>query len=95
MLSLILNKRQEDLDVSPCSERTHFPLTSAYLCQDCNSVVNCAMKCPACASTVLLSLSAVLDREVETVVEEIEYEYEYEFVPASARMRTALQEVAA
>ena len=75
-------------------ERVHFPLISAYLCQDCNSVGNCAMKCPACASTVLLSLSAVLDREVEAVVEEIDHEYDYEFIPASQRMRE-LEEVAA
>jgi len=94
MLSLILNKRQEEQDATPCSERAHFPLTSAYLCQDCNSVGNCAMKCPACASRVLLSLSAVLDREVKAVVEEIEHDYEYEYIPASTRMR-ALEEVAA
>ncbi|HEY3628647.1 MAG TPA: hypothetical protein VGL00_20330 [Terracidiphilus sp.] len=45
----------------------HIPLRSAYLCQDCNSVGNCARQCPACASEVLLSLSAVLDREVTEV----------------------------
>ena len=94
MLSLILTKKQEDHDVSGCTDRSHFPLTSAYLCQDCNSVGNCAMQCPACASTVLLNLSSVLDRKVETVVEEIEREYEYEFVPASVRVRQ-LEEVAA
>jgi ferredoxin len=43
----------------------HIPLTSAYLCQDCNSVGNCARQCPACASTVLLALAGVLDREPE------------------------------
>jgi len=43
----------------------HIPLSSAYLCQDCNSVGNCARQCPACASYVLMSLSGVLDREVE------------------------------
>ncbi len=42
----------------------HIPLKSAYLCQDCNSIGNCAIRCPACASEVLLGLSAVLDREV-------------------------------
>ena len=94
MLSLILTKRQDEQDGAPCSEHAHFPLTSAYLCQDCNSVGNSSMKCPACASTALLNLSAVLDRKVETVVEEIEREYEYEFIPASTRMRQ-LQEVAA
>jgi len=41
----------------------HIPLAGAYLCTDCNSVGNCAMKCPACASTVLLGLAGVLNRE--------------------------------
>jgi hypothetical protein len=40
------------------------PLISAYLCQDCNVVGNCAMSCPACASRVLMGLAGVLDREV-------------------------------
>jgi hypothetical protein len=43
----------------------HIPLSSAYLCQDCNCVGNCAGQCPACASSVLMNLSGVLDREVE------------------------------
>lgn len=46
----------------------HIPLTSAYLCQDCNSIGNCARQCPACASEVLMSLSGVLNREVHEVV---------------------------
>jgi ferredoxin len=41
----------------------HIPLTSAYLCQDCNSIGNCAEQCPACASVVLLNLASILDRE--------------------------------
>jgi len=41
----------------------HFPLDSAYLCQDCNSVGNNSRTCPACASAVLMSLATVLDRE--------------------------------
>ena len=40
----------------------HFPLTSAYLCQDCSAIGNSANKCPACASEVLMSLSVVLNR---------------------------------
>lgn len=41
----------------------HIPLTRAYLCQDCDSIGNCATQCPACASTVLLGLACVLNRE--------------------------------
>ena len=43
----------------------HIPLTSAYLCQDCNCVCNCADQCPACASVVLMGLARVLDRKPE------------------------------
>jgi hypothetical protein len=42
----------------------HIPLTAAYLCQDCNSIGNCSVQCPACASGVLLSLAGVLDRDL-------------------------------
>ncbi len=41
----------------------HMPLSSAYLCQDCSSVGNCSKQCPACASSVLMALATVLDRE--------------------------------
>jgi hypothetical protein len=43
----------------------HFPLTSAYLCPDCECVSNCAKQCPACASQVVMSLAEVLDRRAE------------------------------
>jgi hypothetical protein len=43
--------------------RQHIPLTAAYLCQDCDSVGNSSMQCPACASEVLLGLAGVLDRK--------------------------------
>ncbi|HEY2859086.1 MAG TPA: hypothetical protein VGJ21_11765 [Terracidiphilus sp.] len=42
----------------------HIPLTSAYLCQDCNCVSNSSRRCPACASEVLMGLAGVLNREV-------------------------------
>jgi len=42
---------------------THMPLTRAYLCQDCNCIGNCAEQCPACASTALMGLAGVLNRE--------------------------------
>lgn len=49
-------------DVASYLMLQHFPLSSAYLCQDCNSIGNNANQCPACASEVLMSLSAVLNR---------------------------------
>jgi hypothetical protein len=39
----------------------HFPLTNAYLCQDCESIGNNAMHCPGCASDVLMPLEGVLN----------------------------------
>ncbi len=41
--------------------QNHIPLNSAYLCQDCDSVGNNAMHCPACASGVLMGLARVLN----------------------------------
>jgi hypothetical protein len=41
----------------------HIPLSSAYLCQDCDSIGNCASYCPACASPVVMGLAGVLNRE--------------------------------
>ena len=46
----------------------HIPLAGAYLCQDCDSIGNSAMACPACASRVLLGLACVLNREQPAVV---------------------------
>jgi hypothetical protein len=43
----------------------YFPLSSAYLCQDCDSIGNCAVQCPACASRALMGLANVLDRNSE------------------------------
>lgn len=45
------------------SNKVHIPLASAYLCQDCQEIGNDVLVCPACASTVLLPLAGVLDRE--------------------------------
>ena len=64
MLSLISRKSGERM---PMPMLQHIPLASAYLCQDCNCIGNCARQCPACASEVLMSLSGVLNREVEQV----------------------------
>jgi RNA polymerase subunit RPABC4/transcription elongation factor Spt4 len=43
----------------------HIPLKSAYLCPDCDSIGNNSESCPACASTGLMNLASILDREVE------------------------------
>ena len=44
-------------------EALHIPLSSAYLCLDCNAVGNQSRSCPACASEALIGLAAVLERE--------------------------------
>jgi ferredoxin len=71
MLSLISKRTGERM---PTPMLQHMPLTSAYLCQDCNSIGNCARQCPACASEVLMGLAGVLNREVEQVPQS-EYSY--------------------
>ena len=43
----------------------HMPLTTAYLCQDCNCIGNCASQCPACASEALMGLAGILNRKSE------------------------------
>ena len=42
---------------------SHFPLNSAYLCQDCDTVGNSAAQCPACASQALMGLAVVFGRK--------------------------------
>ena len=41
----------------------HIPLSKAYLCEDCDCVGNCSEQCPACASSALLCLAGILNRE--------------------------------
>ncbi len=48
-----------------CDTRNYIPLAAAYLCQDCDSVGNSSMQCPACASQVLMGLAGELDRKGE------------------------------
>ena len=45
----------------------HIPLNSAYLCLDCDAVGNSSMRCPACASEVLIGLAGVFQRKEEVV----------------------------
>ncbi len=64
MLSLTSRRAGERM---PLPMLQHIPLTSAYVCLDCNCVGNCSRQCPACASEVLMGLAGVLNREVEHV----------------------------
>jgi len=52
-------------DPMKLSSMHHIPLASAYLCPNCSCVGNCSERCPACASTALLGLANILDREHE------------------------------
>jgi hypothetical protein len=61
------------------ASKEYIPLSSAYLCQDCSCVGNCAEQCPACASAVLMALAVVLDRE-----EENELQTAFVYQPAMA-----------
>jgi len=76
-------------DVDPYLMLQHFPLASAYLCQDCNAIGNNANQCPACASEVLMSLSAILNRE-DSLMDEPQYSSLPAFAAADARSRSAL-----
>ena len=67
----------------------HFPLASAYLCQDCNAIGNNANQCPACASEVLMSLSAILNRE-DNMMAEPQYSSLPALAAASVRAGSAL-----
>ena len=62
-LFLFRGKTEPEEQRKPKIENEHIPLERAYLCQDCESVVNNSKKCPACASTVLMGLASVLNRE--------------------------------
>jgi hypothetical protein len=46
---------------------SHIPLSSAYLCQDCDQVGNSSMQCPACASEALVGLAGLFRRREEVV----------------------------
>ena len=45
----------------------HIPLSSAYLCQDCDAVGNSSTQCPACASEALMALARIFDRREPSV----------------------------
>ncbi len=76
-------------DVASYLMLQHFPLSSAYLCQDCNSIGNNANQCPACASEVLMSLSAILNR-VDNTMTDTQYPSLPAIAVASSRAGSAL-----
>lgn len=43
----------------------HFPLTSAYYCENCGEVGNRAGLCACCGSASLISLAGILNRRIE------------------------------
>lgn len=43
-------------------KHTHFPVTTAFYCQDCAEVGTNSRECACCASRSLLSLANVLNR---------------------------------
>jgi hypothetical protein len=47
----------------------HIPLASAYLCPNCSCIGNCSARCPACASSALLGLAGILNRNAEDDVQ--------------------------
>jgi hypothetical protein len=51
------------------SAMLHWPLASAFLCADCDSIGNCSARCPACAGNSLLALSNCKIALVKTDVE--------------------------
>ena len=51
----------------------YFPLTSSYLCVDCQVITPNAMECPCCASKhSLMGLATVLSREPSAVHDGLE-----------------------
>jgi hypothetical protein len=69
MMSVLYERREYRGEYMTFVAMQHMPLTSAYLCQDCNCVGNCAQQCPACASEALMGLAGVLNRKTEESVQ--------------------------
>lgn len=47
----------------------HWPLSTLYMCPECEEVSQDANQCPACANPHVLTLSAVVNREKEETSE--------------------------
>ena len=50
------------------ADKVHIPLSSAYLCIDCDEVGSDFRNCPACASTALLPLASIMERECSPIL---------------------------
>ena len=86
---MLSTAQKKSSDVASYLMLQHFPLSSAYLCQDCNSIGNNANQCPACASEVLMSLSAILNR-VDNTMTDTQYPSLPAIAAASTRAGSAL-----
>jgi hypothetical protein len=72
----------------------YMPLASAYLCEDCHCVGNCAEQCPACASEALMGLAGVLNREQSHEKNESTYRVKLKLFSHRERDRLMEDEVA-
>ncbi len=72
----------------------YMPLASAYLCEDCNCVGNCAEQCPACASEALMGLAGVLNRGQSQEKTESTFRVKLTLFPHRERDRMIDNEVA-
>jgi hypothetical protein len=48
----------------------HFPLSKAYLCENCQCVGNRSESCACCGSRSILSLGSILNRETVSEYDE-------------------------
>jgi len=52
----------------------YFPLRTAFLCENCQSVSDNPRRCPACAAESLMALATVLNRTEERKTQDAEEE---------------------
>jgi hypothetical protein len=64
---------------------SHFPLTTAALCEDCHEIGNNLRQCACCGSRSLLALAPVLDRQ--EIKEPADYDVEQTIYELERTMR--------
>ena len=75
------------------AELQRMPMSSAFLCEDCQDIGNDPRRCPSCASQSLMGLANVLNRETVQPAERIaRLEQEnVQLLASHERLREALQ----